>query len=188
MKIIGEILASGQAEGRAEVAGRARSARAVQRTVNHPGLLADVFHDVDFAALGPADRSDVFAQHPEGRPHPLPHGNFDARFEAAVRLIEKPLRFHSRRGVIASDVVAGIRVGFFQRRDNEIAALELGVLRAIGVRLELVVAPAVAANPGIKGPFRRIGRGAVRAAEFVAPDKSESLGGRRLQRRAASAT
>ena len=42
---------------------------------------------------------------------------------------------------------------------------------AIGVGLEFVVAPAVAAE--VVGPFFRIGGGAVGGVEFVGPDESE---------------
>src|SRR6266852_3357398 len=54
MKVVGEILAGGQAEGRGDVARSADGARAMQRSVNGAWLLADIFHDVDFAALLPA--------------------------------------------------------------------------------------------------------------------------------------
>src|SRR5690349_11670409 len=84
MKSICKILASGKAEGSRCVAGATRSAGAVKRAMHCAWLLADVFHDVDFAASGPTDSGNVVAKHPEGGPHSLPCGNLDARFKAAV--------------------------------------------------------------------------------------------------------
>src|SRR5712692_8797432 len=130
MKIVGEILAGGQAEGGGGVACSADGAGAMQRAVNDARLLADIFHDVDFAALGPADGADVIAKHPEGGPHSLPRGYFDAGFEAAVGLAEEALSLEAGRCVIAGDAVAaGIRLSL--RGDDEISALQLRVLRAI---------------------------------------------------------
>src|SRR5947208_6041905 len=106
MKIIGEILAGGKAEGRAGIARLGDGAGAVERAVNRAGLLADIFHDVDFAALGPADRTDVIPKHPEGGPHSLSRGNFNARLETAIRLAEEALRFQTGGGVIARRAVA----------------------------------------------------------------------------------
>src|SRR5260370_20088067 len=100
MKIVREILAGREAEGRSGVAGSADRARTVERTVNDARLLADIFHDVDFAARGPADGSDVVAEHPEGGPHSLPSGYFYAGFEATVGLAEEALGFEASGGVI----------------------------------------------------------------------------------------
>ncbi len=123
----------------------------MQGSVNGARLLPDIFHDVDFAALRPAIVSDIVAEHPEGRPHSLPRGNLDSRFEAAIGLAEKPLGFQTRGGVIPRYAI-GAGVGFFLCGDHEIAALDLRVLCAIGVILEFVVAPAVTAD--VVGPFR----------------------------------
>ena len=95
MKIVGEILCSRQVEDGGSVAGLSDGAGTVERSVDGARFLADIFHDVDFAALGPADGSDVVAKHPEGRPHSLPRRNFDTRLEAAIGLAEKALRFES---------------------------------------------------------------------------------------------
>ena len=54
VKVIGEILASGQNEGSGGVARWAGGARAMERAVNGARLLADIFHDVDLAAFRPA--------------------------------------------------------------------------------------------------------------------------------------
>src|SRR6202165_45232 len=95
VKVIGKFLAGGQAEGRSGVARLANGARAMQRSVDGAGLLADIFHDVDFAALRPANGADVIAKRPEGGPHSLPRGNLDASFEAAIGLAEKALSFEA---------------------------------------------------------------------------------------------
>src|SRR5215469_3422496 len=92
VKIIGKCLAGRQSENGCGVARARRRAgavkRTVKRTVNRTWLLADVFHDVDFAARGPARGGDVFAKHPESRPHSLPCGNLDARLKATIGLAE----------------------------------------------------------------------------------------------------
>src|SRR6267154_1743019 len=93
MKGIGEILSGGKAERCGGVAGVGDGAGTVERTVDGAGFPADIFHDVDFAALGPTDGRDVVTKHPEGRPHSLPGRNFDAGFEAAVGLAETALGF-----------------------------------------------------------------------------------------------
>ena len=83
---------------------------AMQRTVNGARLFADVFHDVDLAALRPTDSGNIFAKHPERGPHALPFRNFDARFEAAVRLREEALCLEARGGVVTRYAVgAGVR-------------------------------------------------------------------------------
>ena len=60
----------GRRVGRAD-AGRTGVAGAVDGAVHGVRLEADVLHDVDLAAVRPADLSDVLAQHPERRPHAL---------------------------------------------------------------------------------------------------------------------
>src|SRR6266567_3324779 len=100
MKIIGEVLARREAKNRGGIAGWAGRAGPVKRPMDGAGLLANIFHDVDFAALGPADDRDVVPQHPESGPHSLPRGNFDARFKAAVGLAEKSLRFEPCGSVV----------------------------------------------------------------------------------------
>src|SRR5580693_2708976 len=81
VEVVSEILACGEGENRGEVAGVCGGTGAVQGAVELVGFLADVFHNVDFAALGPADRGDVFSEHPEGGPHSLPFWDFDAGFD-----------------------------------------------------------------------------------------------------------
>ena len=137
------------------------------------GFLADVFHDVDFAALGPADGGNVFAEHPEGGPHALAFRDFDAGFDAAVGLGEEALRFQAGGSVFARDAIGG-RVGFFLRGDDEIALFDVGVFGAIGVGLEFVVAPAFAAE--VVGPFVGIWRGAVWASRIRRSRPASSWG------------
>src|SRR6266699_1380809 len=88
VKIVGKCLAGRQRENRSGVARADRGAGAVKRAVNRSRLLADVFHDVEFAAPGPAGGGDVIAKQPESGPHSLPRGNLDARFKATVSLAE----------------------------------------------------------------------------------------------------
>ena len=143
--------------------------------VDNGGLLADVFHDVDLAALGPADFVYVVAKHPEGGPDALALRDFDAGFEAAEGLCEEALCFQARGSVFASDVIGAFEI-FFARGDDEIAVFDVGVFAAVGIGLEFVVAPASAAE--VVGPFFRVGGGAVGTVEFVGPDKVEIFQGR----------
>jgi hypothetical protein len=149
----------------------------VDGAVNGGWLFADIFHDVDLAALGPADRADVVAEHPERGPDALAFGDFDAGFEAAEGLREQALRFQARGCVFAGDVI-GAFVVFFTGGDDEIAVFDVGVLRAVGVGLEFVVAPAATAE--VVGPFLGVGGGAVGGVEFVGPDESEIFEGGRV--------
>src|ERR1700761_1752221 len=83
--------------------------RAVDRTVDEIGLLADVFHDVDLAALRPLNFLDIGAEHPEGRPQALSAGNLNARLETSISLREFALRLEARGGIVARDLVcAGV--------------------------------------------------------------------------------
>src|SRR5271165_3172591 len=131
------------------------------------GLLADVFHDVDFAALGPVDGGDAVAEHPKCGPDALASGNFYARFESSIGLAEEIFRFNARGGVVTG-YGAGSRC-LLLRGDDQIARLHVGVLRVIGVELEFLVTPAVAAE--VVGPFGWVGGTAVRGVEFVAPNQ-----------------
>src|SRR5437899_311741 len=146
VKRIGEILPGGQAEGRGGVARFGSGAGTMERTVDRARLLADVFHDVDFAASGPVDGSDVVAKHPESGPHSLSGGNFDARFEAAIGLAEEALSFEASRGVVAHGAATAGERGLVHRGNDQVAALHLSILREVCIALEFVVAPTVAAG------------------------------------------
>jgi hypothetical protein len=167
---VGEIFAAGETCGRSEVGGGTVGERAVDGAVNCGRLFTDVLHDVDLAALGPADRVDIIAEHPEGGPDALAFGDFDARLETSESLGEEALRFQARGCVFAGDVV-GAFVLFFARGDDEIAVFDVGVLATICVGLEFVVAPAATAE--IVSPFFWVGKGAVGGVEFVGPDQGE---------------
>src|SRR5215469_8022208 len=105
MKSIRKVLTGGKAERGCGVARAARGAWAVKRAVHGSGLFADVFHDVDFAAPGPAGGRDVVAEHPKSRPHSLPFRDFDASFKAAVSLGEKPLGLEPSGSVVVRRAV-----------------------------------------------------------------------------------
>lgn len=136
MKGVRKVLGSGKAEGSCCVAGATDCAGAVKRAVDRTGLFADVFHDVDFAALGPIARRDVTPQHPERGPHSLPCGDLDARFKAAVGLAEETLRFQAGGSVIARCVIRARKgSGFLLRGDDQVPAPDVRVLHSIGVAL-----------------------------------------------------
>ena len=58
-------------------------------TMDRRALGAEVLHDVDLAAGGPADGADVIAQHPESRPDATSSGKLNACFEASITLAEE---------------------------------------------------------------------------------------------------
>jgi hypothetical protein len=170
----GKVFAAGEFSGGGEIGRGTVGERAVDRTVNGGGLFADIFHDVDLAALGPADRVDVVAEHPKGGPDTLAFWNFYPGFEAAEGLSEQALCLQTRGRVFAGDAVAAFKI-FFASGDNEVAVLDAGVLPAIRVGLEFVIAPTVAAE--VVGPFFRVGSGTVGGVEFVGPDEGEIFRG-----------
>jgi hypothetical protein len=137
------------------------------------GLAADIFHDVDFAAAWPLVFLDVVAEHPEGGPNSLPCGDFDAGLEAAVGLREEAFGFEARGGVQEFRSVGRGEV-FVLRSDDEMAVLDAGVIGAVGVVLEFVIAPTRAAD--VVGPFFRVGERAGLCVEFVAPDSNVAFG------------
>src|ERR1700687_3018606 len=72
---------------------RAGISRAVDGAVYEAWFLADVLHDVDFAAVGPPGFVDVVAQHPECGPDSLSARNLDAGLEAPIGLRKLALSF-----------------------------------------------------------------------------------------------
>src|SRR5437764_14030035 len=80
-------------------------AGAVNGAVNQTWFFADIFHDVDLAAGGPAGFVDVVAEHPEGGPDALSARNLDAGLEAPVGLRKFAKCFQARRSVISRDAI-----------------------------------------------------------------------------------
>src|SRR5436189_120665 len=62
-------------------------------------LLADVLHDVELTACGPAVGGNAVAEHPEGRPEALAARELRPCFEFAVGLREGPECLEPRRGI-----------------------------------------------------------------------------------------
>src|SRR4030095_1148252 len=129
-------------------------------------LGADVFHDVDFAACGPADYVDVVSKHPKRGPDALTLGHLEARLKPPIGLSEAGGGLNTSRCVVAAYRIGTGEV-LFQHGDDEISVLLRGVLRPVGVVLTLIVAPAIAA--GFEHPLGGIQRGTVRAVELVSP-------------------
>src|ERR1022692_2832470 len=128
----------------------------------------EVLHDVDFAACGPRDRGDVFAQHPEGGPDTLAEGKLDAGLDPAVLPAQiGGLRGGSRRaglqagrGVIAAGIADGA--------NHQIALAVLkDVVRRVGVGLRFTIAPATPAQVVV--PLRSVRLRAGGPVELVAP-------------------
>src|SRR5215471_1166326 len=139
VEIVGEAGVVGKSERCAGPLAAAISG-AVNRAVHERGLLADVFHDVDLAAVWPASLFDVITHHPKRGPDALSPGDFDASFEASEFLRELTLGLQASRGVVASYAI-GAGKFFLKDFDDKIAALMEGVFRAGGIELEFLVAP-----------------------------------------------
>src|SRR5688572_29308256 len=135
-------------------------------TVSNRRLLANVFHDVDLATIGPADGINVVSQHPKCGPDSLSERNSKARFKPPVHLRELLLGEESCRGLAARYVV-GASVVFLYGRYNQDTFFQPCVNRSIRVGLKLVVAPTPTAD--IKGPLGGVHRRTRWPIEFVTP-------------------
>jgi len=121
----------------------------------------DGFDDVDFAAGGPPDGVEVFAEHPECGPDSFARGERDTGFYCAVLECELAFGNHAGRGVLLSFVV------FFLRTNVQNPVLDVGVILAACVVFLFVVAPAVTACADFEHPFGCVDCFAV---EFVVPE------------------
>ena len=146
--------------------------------VHHTGIVADVFHDVDFTAGGPAHRVHVGAQHPDGGPRPPAARELRPHLDPAVRprclipgvetrrrilRVLAPLLPPTFRGV---GLVARIGILFLAGLDDEMTAFDPRVFASVrGVILEL----AIAHEPLFISPFCGIRQ--TIAVEFVRPDQ-----------------
>ena len=121
----------------------------------------DGFDDVYFAACGPADGVEVFAEHPEGRPDSLACRECDAGFYGAV--LERKFAFgeHACRGVFGTFVV------FFLGTDMQNAILDVGVFLAVRIVFPFIVAPAAGTRADVVSPFAVVNGVAV---EFIVPE------------------
>src|SRR5262249_6169570 len=134
----------------------------VETSVAHRRLASAILHDVDLAALRPADRRIVVAEKPERRPQTDSGGELHPRFEPAIRLREMALGLHARRGVTLS------LVRFVEARNDEGAVpIDVRVLRAIAVVLELAISPAGPSR--FESPLRAIDARLGGPVELVVP-------------------
>ena len=124
-------------------------------------LAVDGFDDIDFAAGGPGNLIDVFAEHPEGGPDALAGGERDACFYGAVGKAELALGNHSRRGVACAFVA------FFVCADVENAILDVSVFATVSVVFTFVVTPSAGACANFESPL--VGIDGL-AFEFVTPE------------------
>mmetsp|Transcript_75755 Transcript_75755/g.231883 ORF Transcript_75755/g.231883 Transcript_75755/m.231883 type:complete len:317 (-) Transcript_75755:139-1089(-) len=129
--------------------------------------MTHVLHDVDLAALRPWPEPRVGREHPGGSPGAAGNGDLQADLDAAVQPIRPALR----------DEASGCELlaaeGLADRPDPQGAFADPGVLGAVGIMLQLAVAPAM--PPNIVGPL-----GGVRAAdviELVGPHEPRGVGG-----------
>src|SRR6266851_7965583 len=145
----------------------------MKRAVNYGRFLADVFHNVDLAASGPAGGTDIVAQHPKRRPDTLSIRNLEPRLKPSIGLRELIPGEQPCRSVIAGDVIRP-RERFLYCFDHQQATLDVRVDRAVGISLEFVVTPAIAAD--IKGPLSRINRRAAGTIKLVTPHQTPYRG------------
>ena len=143
----------------------ARPASAVVDRAGHAvGLLAPGLHDVDLARGSPAAVGVRLGEHPERRPETLSGGQRGPHLESTTHLAEEPLRLEPGRGIGFS----AVRLGLGPDRQHAVA--DKRVLRAVGVILQFVVAPAVEAvlgtRPNVMRPAAGVDRGAV---ELILP-------------------
>ena len=121
----------------------------------------DCFDDVYFAAGGPSDCVEVFAEHPECRPDSLAGRECNARFYRAVLERKFALGKHAGGGVLLTFVV------FFLGADVQDAVFDIGVFLAVGVVFPFVVAPAACARSDFESPFACVN---CLAVEFIMPE------------------
>ena len=133
---------------------------AVARQVPHN------LHDVNFTRPGV-----VFTQHPERRPDALPRGQINPRLPLAIGLAEFVAGHHPRGGVVAAAVI------LFAGRDHEVSTADIGIALAVGVVLQLAVAPTPeplrSTGSEVVVPLAVVDRGPV---ELIAPREGPRLG------------
>src|SRR5947207_12020104 len=139
MKIIRELLTVGQRVRRTHPA-PTRVTWPMKSAMNNRRLLADIFHDVDLATLGPARCIDVLTQQPICRPDALAVRSPDSGFKPSIGLAEFILSEQPGRSVVASCVVSAGK-SFLDRIDDERAVLHMRVCCAARIGFEFVVTP-----------------------------------------------
>src|SRR5438067_604983 len=127
----------------------------MKRSMDHRRFPADIFHDVDLAAVGPMNSIDIVAQHPERRPDALAKRNLDPGFDTAIGLAELVLRQQPGGSIVATNLVSAGK-SFLDRIDDQRAVLTVRVCWAARIGFEFVVAPTLTTK--IKGPLGRINR------------------------------
>jgi len=109
--------------------------------VNGPGFAADVFHDVNLTALGPANTGgfEINAEHPKGRPDSLSKWELNARLDFAVSDRKLCQRFQACGGVIS---------GWSLHNPNYQVSLpvQVGIFTVVCVDFNFVVPPATTAQ------------------------------------------
>src|SRR5947207_9650886 len=100
MEIIRELLTVGQRVRRTHAA-RTGVTWSMKSAMNNRRLLADIFHDVDLATVGPVRGRDVRTQQPKCRPDALAMWNPDSCLKPAIGLAEFILSEQPGRSVVA---------------------------------------------------------------------------------------
>lgn len=94
------------------------------------GVYANLFHDVDFAAVGPS-AVHAHGHHPVGRPCAFAFGENHAGLEIAVGPA------HIVLGVDAAGV--NLAVGTLEASNHEVAVLDFGDALAVGAAVDIVL-------------------------------------------------
>ena len=122
----------------------------MKSAINNRRLLADIFHDVDLATVGPVRGRDVRTQQPKCRPDALAIWNPDSCLKPPIGLAEFILSDEPRRSVVAGDAV-GPGKRLLYRFNDQRPAIEMRIGCAARVGFEFVVTPTLPAK--IKGPL-----------------------------------
>lgn len=128
--------------------------------VDFCGVEADVFEDVDFAALWPSDLPDVFSECPEGGPCASSGRDFGSDFDSSVE--DGVLSFGGEASAGDFVAVPVVEAGF----DDEFAVFDAGVFWSCpGVELGFVVTD----KAFFVSPFGGVGEAGL--FELVGPDE-----------------
>src|SRR2546430_15606656 len=98
----------------------------MKSAMNNRRLLADIFHDVDLATVGPVRGIDVRTQQPKCRPDALAIWNPDSCLKPSIGLAEFVFCKKSGRSIVAFNSV-GPGESFLERLDDEEASFLIRV-------------------------------------------------------------
>ena len=104
----------------------------------------------------------------------MPIRDLEARFKPSVGLRELPGREQAGGSIVSGDAIHRVDIGFLLGLNHQVAPLDIGVIKVVGVGLKFSVSPAATAL--IVVPLRGVGRGTIRPVELVAPGERPLMG------------